>query len=214
MEDKRYINQLEVITNIFTLDKNSLKVYLIRRTEEPYKGYWMLPSNLLMTTETIMECANATSLEFLGLDNIKFIQCDIFSQIDRLPNDRIIGNSVIGLVDAETLRLRKKATDYEGAWFSINEIPKMVFDYEDILKNATSYLSKNLLSISLIKVLFPSDFTLSELQVLYEQVLNKKLDRRNFRKKIFASDIIESTGYKTENKIGRPAELYHFKDVV
>lgn len=212
--DKRYINQLEVITNIFTLDKNDLKVYLIRRTEEPYKGYWMIPSNLLMTSETIEECADATCNEFLGIDGIKFVQCDIFSQIDRIPNDRIIGNSMIGLVDSETLRLRKKNTDYEGAWFGINEIPKMVFDYEEVLKSAINYLSHHLVTPNLLKLLFPSDFTLTELQSLYEQVLNKKLDRRNFRKKILSSDIIESTGYKTENKLGRPALLYHFKDVV
>lgn len=211
--DTRYINQIEVITSIFTIDKSKLKVYLIRRTNEPYKGYWMMPSNLLMTSETIMECADATSEEFLGINNIKFIQCDVFSEVNRLPNDRIIGNSVIGLVDSETLRLRKKTTNYEGAWFNIDEIPKMVFDYETILKGAIFYLSEHITNSELAKVLYPSDFTLSELQALYEQLLNKKLDRRNFRKKILSLDIIEQTGYKTGNKIGRPAELYHFKEV-
>ena len=211
--DTRYINQIEVITSIFTIDKSKLKVYLVKRTSDPYKGYWMMPSNLLMTSETIMECADATSEEFLGINNIKFIQCDVYSDIDRLPNDRIIGNSVIGLVDSETLRLRKKTTDYEGAWFNIDEIPKMVFDYEKILMGAFNFLSKHVHNPDLIKILYPSDFTLSELQALYEQLLNKKLDRRNFRKKIFAMDIIEQTGYKTGNKIGRPAELYHFKEV-
>ncbi len=214
MEDNRYINQIEVLDNIFTVDKNQLKVYLVRRTEEPYKGYWMLPSNLLMTTETIEECANATAEEFLGIKDIYFKQCNVFSKIDRLPNGRILGNSMIGLIDEESLLLKKQATHFEGVWFGINEIPKMIFDHGSILEDSIAYLKKELTNYEMLKVLFPSDFTLPELQVIYEQLLNKKLDRRNFRKKIISLNILEDTGYKTTNKMGRPAELYRFKGEV
>ena len=209
--DKRYINQIEVLTNVFTIDKNNLKVYLVKRTEEPYKGYWMLPSNLLMTTETIEECANATIEEFIGISDIYFKQCNIFSKVDRLPNDRILGNSVIGLIDGESLLMHKKTTPYEGVWFDIDEIPKMIFDHGLILEDAINYLKSHLTNPELLKILFPSDFTLSELQTIYEQILNKKLDRRNFRKKILNLDIIKETGDKTSNKMGRPAKLYRFK---
>ena len=210
--DTRYINQIEVLTNVFTIDKNKLKVYLVRRLEEPYKGYWMLPSNLLMTTETIEECANETVKEFLGISDIFFKQCNVFSKVDRLPNDRILGNSVIGLIDEETLQLKKQKTSYEGVWFSIDEIPKMVFDHGIILEDAINYLNKTLTSPDMLKILFPSDFTLPELQSIYEQLLNKKLDRRNFRKKLLSLDILEKTGDKTSNKMGRPAALYRFKE--
>ena len=210
--DKRYINQIEVLTNIFTLDKNSLKVLLIRRTEEPYKGYWMLPSNLLMTSETIESCAKDTALEFLGCDDIYFMQCNIFSQIDRLPNDRILGNSLIGIIDKENLLLKKKNTPYETVWFPIDEIPKMVFDHAKILKDATSFLKKQLNNTEILKLLFPNDFTMPELQVVYEQILNKKLDRRNFSKKIMNSNLLIDTGLKTTSKTGRPARLYRFKE--
>lgn len=210
--DRRYINQIEVLTNIFTIDKNKIKVYLIKRTEEPYKGYWMLPSNLLMTTETIEECASATVEEFLGISDIYLKQCNLFSAIDRLPNDRILGNSIIGLIDNETLQLKKKPTNYEGVWFNLDEIPKMVFDHGTILEDTISYIKQHLLNPEILKILFPSDFTLSELQTIYEQVLGKTLDRRNFRKKIMSLDIIDKTGEKTTNKMGRPATLYSFKE--
>ena len=208
--DKRYINQIEVLTNIFTLDKNKLKVYLVKRTTEPYKGYWMIPSNLLMTTETIEECAKDTALEFLGIGDIYLRQCNIFSKIDRLPNDRILGNSIIGLIDSETLSLRKKNTSYDGVWFGIDEIPKMIFDHDMILFDSIKHLKGYLNDVEVLKILFPSDFTIPELQILFEQVLNKKLDRRNFRKKII--NMLEDTGYKTRNKMGRPAKLYRFKE--
>ena len=215
MEDNRYINQIEVLANIFTVDKNQLKVYLVRRTEEPYKGYWMLPSNLLMTTETIEECANATAQEFLGIRDIFFKQCNVFSKVDRLPNGRILGNSIIGLIDEESLLLKKQSTNFEGVWFGIDEIPKMIFDHGMILEDTITCLKSDLTNPKLLKILFPSDFTLPELQAIYEQLLNKKLDRRNFRKKIISLNILEDTGYKTTNKMGRPAELYRFKgDIV
>jgi len=210
--DKRYINQIEVLTNIFTIDKNKLKVYLIRRTEDPFKGYWMLPSNLLMTTETIEECAKETVLEYLGIGDIYLKQCNVFSKIDRLPNDRILANSLIGLVDRETLLLKKKNTMYEGVWFPVEEIPKMVFDHAEILKDAVEFLKQHLNNTEVLKILFPSDFTMPELQIVYEQILGKTLDRRNFRKKILNMDLLEDTGDKNNIGNGRPAKLYRFKE--
>lgn len=212
--DRRYINQIEVLVNVFTIDKNKLKVLLIRRFEEPFKGYWMLPSNLLMTTETIEECAKDTVDEYLGILDIYLKQCNVFSKIDRLPNDRIVANSLIGLIDKESLLLKKKKTEYEGVWFPIDEIPKMVFDHADILKDAVNYLKQQLRNLEILKVLFPSDFTLPELQSVYEQILEKKLDRRNFRKKMLNFDLLEDTGDKNNNKNGRPAKLYRFKEEI
>ena len=101
--DNRYINQIEVLVNLFTISKGKLNVLLFRKEEEPFKGYWMLPSNLLMITETIEECAKYTINEMAGIENIYLKQCNVFSKIDRLPNDRILGNSLIGLVDNQTL---------------------------------------------------------------------------------------------------------------
>lgn len=210
--DKRYINQIEVMISMFTIKDGKLKVLLFRRDEEPFKGYWMLPSNLLMVNETLEECAEATIDEFVGLDEVYLEQCHLFSQVDRLPNDRILASSFIALIDSKSIELKRKKRPFHSEWFSIDAIPKMVYDYASIVENATEFLRRRMLNISILKNLYPSDFTLPELQTLYEQVLGKELDRRNFRKKFVNLDLIEDTGYKTGGHNGRPAKLYRFKD--
>lgn len=210
--DTRYINQIEVLISLFTIDNGKLKVLLIRKENDPFKGYWMLPSNLLMTSETIEECAKETILEFSGIQDIYLKQCNVFSKIDRLPSDRILGNSLIGLIDKESLLLKKKKTTFEDVWFPIEEIPKMVYDHGEILKDAVEYLKSLLNNTDMLKKLFPSDFTMPELQNVYEQILGKELDRRNFRKKMLSFGLLEETGDKNNNKMGRPAKLYRFKD--
>lgn len=211
--DTRYINQLEVIATIFTVDKGEIKVLLFRRTEEPFKGYWYLPSNLLMTTETIENCCSDTIFEFAGLENLYIEQCNIFSKINRLPSDRIIANSLIAVVDSITLEIKRhKRKGIESQWFDIESIPKMVYDHGEILEDAIKYFKKRVIEHDMLIRFFPSDFTLPEIQHIYEQSLGKTLDRRNFRKKMIALDILEDTGYKNNKNNGRPAKLYRFKD--
>ena len=105
--DKHYINQIEVVTNIFSVIDGKVKVLLFKKMEEPFKGYWMLPSNLLMTSETIEECAVATIYEFIGIKNLYMKQSDIFSKIDRLPGMRILANSLICLIDYDNYSYNK-----------------------------------------------------------------------------------------------------------
>ena len=211
--DNRYINQIEVLVNLFTISKGKLNVLLFRKEEDPFKGYWMLPSNLLMVSETIEECAKYTIDEMAGLNDVYLKQCNVFSKIDRLPNDRIVANSLIGLIDNQTLLLKKVKRNYDSAWFPINELPKMVYDHGDILKDTIGYLRKELTNVELLKKLFPSDFTMPELQAVFEEILGKELDRRNFRKKIINLDILEDTGDKNNIKNGMPAKLYRFKEI-
>ena len=96
--------------------------------EEPFKGYWMLPSNLLMTSETIEECAVATIYEFIGIKNLYMKQSDIFSKIDRLPGMRILANSLICLIDYDNYSYNKNSK-IESSWFDIDEVPKMIYDH-------------------------------------------------------------------------------------
>lgn len=212
--DKHYINQIEVVTNIFTVENGKIKVLLFRKIEEPFRGYWMLPSNLLMTSETIEECASDTIYQFVGLRDLYLKQSKIFSKIDRLPGARILANSLICLVDFDTIMYNQnKKESSESAWFDINEIPKMIYDHGTILESAVNDLRSLLVNdYDMIKMLYPKDFTLPELQLTYEHLLNKKLDRRNFRKKLINLNILEDTMDKNNKTNGRPAKLYCFKD--
>ena len=214
MDDKmKYMNELEVIVNLFTIDKDGiLKVLLVRRDMEPYRNYWMLPTGILLSNETIEDCANEILYEWVGLKNIHIEQCNIYSKLDRIPVERVIGNSLVGIVDIQTYEWKKRKSNVEMAWFPIDSIPKVVYDHYEIIMDASKFIRKRLHNVSYIRNLFPMDFSLSELQIVYEQVLEHPLDRRNFRKKIMSIDVLEDTGDKNEDTNGRPAKLYKFKE--
>ena len=213
--DMKYMNELEVLINLFTIDKNGiLKILLIRRDMDPYRGYWMLPTSLLLSNETIEECANEALYDWVGLKDVHLEQCNVYSNLNRIPVERVIGNSLVGIVDIQTFEWKRKKRNDELAWFPVNEIPKVVYDHFEVIEDAVKYIRKRLKNINYLKNLFPSDFSLPELQLLYEQVLGHSLDRRNFRKKIMNMDVLDDTGDKNELTNGRPAKLYKFKSDV
>jgi len=203
----------EAIINIFTVEKGTLKILLERKKEDPYKGYWQLPNELLNKNETLDQKITEILKQKIGIDSIYKEQSYTFSDIKRNPNERVIATSYIGIIDSKTIELKKEdLKNNDTEWFSISEIPKMAFDHKIIIENAIEKLRTRLVNSNVLKNLFPSDFTLPELQNVYENILNKKLDRRNFRKKFIALNIIEDTGYKNEGASGRPAKLYKFKE--
>lgn len=210
---RNYNNYLETLISIFTIDKGELKVLLLRKKTEPYKGYWTLPGNYLRNDETLEDNITDAVLDKTGLLSVYLEQCYTFSMLDRAPETRIIATSFIGLVDSKSVEIkREERPEYETAWFSIDELPKLGYDHESIISRNIDYLKKKIVNSNVLKSLFPSDFTLPELQHVYEQILGKELDRRNFRKKFIGLDLIEDTLEKNTGFNGRPAKLYRFKD--
>lgn len=204
---------LESLISIFTVDRGNMKVLLMRKKEEPYKGYWILPGDIVNKNETIEDNVVEAVYKKLGLSTLYIEQSHTFSDINRDPDDRVIAVAHIGLIDNVTLLLnREERNDYETEWFGINDLPKLGYDHEIILKKSIEYLSKKIGNVNILKCLFPSDFTLPEIQKIYESLLNISLDRRNFRKKFINLGIIEETGDKNEGANGRPAKMYRLKD--
>ena len=203
---------LETLISIFTIDKGEIKVLLERVNDEPYKGYWMIPNTPLYKDMTIEENLLSYVNEELGLCNISLDQNKIFS--DELVNDiRKISISYNGLIDSKTIELKKsEINNKELHWFLINEIPKMAYDHERIINCSIKTLKKKIKNTEMLKLLFPSDFTLPELQKIFELILGQELDRRNFRKKLISLDLIEDTNEFNIGCNGRPAKLYRFKD--
>lgn len=209
---KDYNILVETLIGIFTIMEGNVKILLTRRNKEPYKGYWTLLGNDLKNTETLENNISDVVIEEANLSNISIEQCHTFSNLDRGSDERKIAITFIGLIDSKTVELKTQDSINELGWFNINDIPKTGFDHDVIIKYMIENLKKKLLNTTSLKVLFPSDFTLPELQKVYEQILDKELDRRNFRKKFIALDLIEDTGYRNEGFNGRPAKLYKFKD--
>lgn len=205
--------KLETVINIFTVEKGMLKILLQRKNNDPYKGYWKLPNEILEKNETLDENVEKQLNKILGISEIYKEQCYTFSEINRNPNERILATSYISLIDSKTIEMKQEENiQKESQWFNIQELPKLAFDHKEIVESALKELKTKLININILKKLFPSDFTLPELQNIYESLMNKKLDRRNFRKKFINLGLIEDTGYNNIGGSGRPAKLYKFKE--
>jgi len=213
--EKENINNMETLITIFTIDKGELKILLTRKKSEPYKGYWVLPGNVLSNTETLEDNITDTVIDKTGLMNVYIEQCHTFSNLNRDPDKRVIAVSFVGLVDSKSIEIMaEERPGIENNWFNIDSIPKLAYDHESIIINANEYLRGKIVNSNILKILFPSDFTLPELQKVYEKILGKELDRRNFRKKFINLNLIEDTNEKNTGFNGRPAKLYRFKDEI
>ena len=149
-------NFLETLISIFSVEKGNLKILLIKKQEDPYKGYWVLPSGILTNTETLEENIEKTLYNETGLKDVKVEQCKMFSRIDRNPNARVIGASFIGLIDAKSIELKSEKKDnIEMEWFLIDDLPKIGYDHEEITINSINTLKQKLLSSDVLKTLFP-----------------------------------------------------------
>lgn len=205
-------NKIEILDNIFMADKGTVKILLLKKETEPYKGYWSLPRTILYNNESVEECAVRVSYELTGLKEISFEENAVFSNIDRIPDERVIGISCIGFTDTVTVSLKQEEAPFEYGWFEIERLPKLLHDHNKIANKAILDLQTILLDFESLRKLFPSDFTLPEIQKVYEQVLGYELDRRNFRKKLVSLDVLEATGENNIGESGRPAKLYRFKE--
>ena len=166
-----------------------------------------------MNNETIEDNITDAVFDQTGLLKISIEQSYTFSGINRYPEKRVLGISFIGLIDIVSAEIkRKELKDIESDWFRVTDLPKMGYDHEEIINKAIENLRKRVSNIKEMKIFFPSDFTLPEIQNAYEQIIGKELDRRNFRKKFLALDLIEETNEYATGEHGRPAKLYRFKE--
>lgn len=210
----RYEHQgIHAIVSIFTVDKGKLKVLLIKRKNNPYKDMWALTGGALYNDEDLLDGLNREIKEKTGLENIEVKFSQVFGKKDRSPVMRMVAITYVGMIDATKVEIAKETLKTSNAaWYSIDEIPKLAYDHNEIIEEAIKNLKKEIGNTNLLKVFFPTGFTLPELQTVYENILEKKLDRRNFRKKLLSSNLI----YATEEEITfagkKKAKIYKFKE--
>lgn len=205
---------IHVICSIFTVEKGVIKVLLIKRKNEPYKDKWALVGGGLYNNETIEEAMNREIYEKTGLKNVKIYFSNIESTVDRSPLKRMIAINFIGVIDSKRSILKDTEKTSNCDWFELGMAKCLAYDHDKILNEARNNLKKLIVSSNVLKELFPNGFTLPELQRTYETILERKLDRRNFRKKIINLGLIKETN-KTEVFEGRkPAKKYEFNSVV
>ncbi len=210
-----YKNQgIHVITGIFTVDKGKTKVLLIKRKNEPFKDMWALVGGALYNNETLISGARREIREKTGIEDIDLYYSNVFDEVKRSPIQRMIAFSYVGVMDINKATILKNTLKTSNAeWFDIDKIPKLAYDHIDILEACLNTLKTKILSTNVLRSLFPKGFTIPEIQNVYETILNKEFDRRNFRKKLLSLGLIEDTGISINYEGNKPAKLYKFKNV-
>lgn len=199
---------------IFTIEDHQLKVILIKRSEMPYKDVWALPGVFVKINETLEEAAYRGIKEKIGDCNVYLEQLFTWGDVDRDPRMRIISVSYMALVSSEKLKIMKSHNGSEIFLCSVNElldsdIP-LAFDHLTMIKYGMERI-KNKVEYSAIAFEFVGEeFTLPQLQNIYEILLNKTLYKANFRKKIIG--MIEETNRMTEKTAHRPSKYYKLKE--
>ena len=199
---------------MLTVIKGDLKVLLIKRGLWPFVGCWSLPGGFVKVTESLEDAAKRELKEETGVDPEKVYleQLYTFGEPKRDPRTRVISVAYFALVDSAEIKpfVTGEEEIKEVKWYSVNELPKLAFDHEKIVSYALKRLRYKLEYTAVGFELLPDVFTLTDLQSLYEVILNEKLDKRNFRKKVLSIGIVEKTSrYKKGSH--RPAMLYRFK---
>lgn len=197
---------------VFTIRHDALKVLLIKRAEDPYLGFWALPGGFVGIDEGLDEAAERELAEETGVSGVYLEQLYTFGQPDRDPRERVITVAYCALIPSDRIRIRA-ATDAEAVgWFALDELPVLAFDHEQIFRMALKRLRAKLDYSTIAFQFMPEEFTLTELQSVYELILGEPIDKRNFRKKILALQAIEETGRERREGAHRPAKLYRAID--
>lgn len=196
---------------ILTVDDKKLKVLLVKRANEPFEGCWSIPGGFLKKGESLEEAASRVMEEKTGVREVYLEQLYTFGRPDRDPRARIITVTYFALIPWMRLNQpgSKKISDL--AWFSVDDVPELAFDHMEILRRAVTRLRAKVSYSSIVYGLLPEAFRLSDLQKMYEIIIDEKLDKRNFRKRMLATGLLEETGKKERVGAHRPAMLYQFK---
>ena len=195
---------------VFGLDENDLKVLLIQRKLQPFQHTWALPGGFVRIHETIDEAARRELEEEAGVSEIYLEQLYTFGALTRDPRERVVTVAYFALAKLSDHRIRA-ATDAMGVgWFSLDDLPKLAFDHQEIVLRAHERLRGKVRYAPVGFELLPPRFSLTQLQRLYEIILGTELDKRNFRKKILSLDLIVETDEVEQGVRHRAARLYRF----
>jgi 8-oxo-dGTP diphosphatase len=195
---------------VFGFDEGELKVLLIERGQEPFKGRWALPGGFVRVDETLEAAARRELAEETGLANVFLEQLYTFSEVDRDPRERVVSVAHYALVKLSDHRARAATDAANAQWFPVSKPPKLAFDHAEILRSGLARLQGKVRYQPIGFELLPRKFTLSQLQHLYEAVLETQLDKRNFRKKVLSFGLL--IPLKETQMVGRhrPAQLFRF----
>ena len=194
---------------IFGFDAGKLKLLLLKRNFEPEKGKWSLAGGFLKKEESLDESAERVLHELTGLHQVYLEQLTSYGLIDRDPGERVISIAYYALLNIQDYDLDLKREN-EVCWCPLSEIPELIFDHKDMVGKALRRLKRKARIQPIGFELLPEKFTLPQLQLLYEAIYQKELDKRNFRKKILSMDLLDKLQEKDKSNSKKGAFLYCF----
>ena len=195
---------------IFGFDGGELKLLLIERKKEPFKNKWSLPGGFVFMDETTEECAKRILSEKAGIKNVFVEQLYTFSELDRDPRERIVSVSYFALLNKQQYEVIAGRDTLKAEWFELSKLPKLAFDHNKILKMAFQRLKGKVSYQPIGFELLDEKFTLTQLQALYEAILENEIDKRNFRKKILGMGFLKALNEKEKNVARKAAQYYSF----
>lgn len=204
------IEALSIDCLIFGFKKQELDVLLVQHGEGISKGKWALPGGWIRYNESIDHAANRILKDLSGVSNIYLQQLGAFGEVDRYPSKRVITIAYYALVKPENYTLHPGFTASDAQWFKVSEAPRLPYDHQHILRAGLDHLRHKVRHEPIGFNLLPKKFTLLQLQELYEAILETKLDKPNFRRKLLKMNLLEPCKEKQQDVSHRAATLYKF----
>lgn len=196
---------------IFTIQNNQLHTLLIQRKVWPFENHWALPGGFVKMAESLEDAAKRELREEAGIENVYLEQLYTFGEPARDPRTRVITVAYFALIPSKNVVLAPATDAADAQWFPIQDLPSLAFDHGEIIQYALERLKSKINYTTIASSLLPDEFTLTQLQNVYEVILGQKLDKRNFRKKILSLDLVEDTKKIDKGNPHRPARLFQFK---
>lgn len=197
---------------VFGVQDDRLKILLIQRKDPPFQDMWALPGGFVdRMHESVDDAIRRELVEETGIKDLFLEQLYTFGTPGRDPRERVVSVAYYALVKPESLHVKAGSDAKKAAWFNVKRLPKLAFDHRDIIKVGLTRLEGKVRYQPIGFELLPEKFTLTQLQKLYEAILRRELDKRNFRKKILKMGVLESTDERISTG-SRKAQLYRFND--
>lgn len=195
---------------VFGLDERDLKVLLVQRQLPPFPHGWALPGGFVRVDETLDAAAARELSEEAGVEDVYLEQLYTFGALDRDPRERVVTVAYYALAKLADHRVRAASDAIGVGWFALDELPKLAFDHAEIVARAHERLRGKVRYAPIGFELLPARFSLTQLQRLYEIIVGSTFDKRNFRKRIFAMDLLVPTDEVEQGVRHRAARLYRF----
>lgn len=202
-----------VDTVIFTVLDHTLQVLLVKRREEKFAGLWSLPGGFVAPEEPLEDAALRELSEATGVRDVYLEQLYTFGDPGRDTRGRVISVAYVALLAADRCPLVPNELEAEARWWSVYDLPELAFDHPRMIEVALDRVRTKLEYTTIGFQLMGATFTLGELQRIYEVILGRALDKRNFRRRLQLLELVEPTGELYREGPGRPAVLHRFHRV-